>query len=246
MLTAFTMALLIVLSLAGSSGATHSSSLPQIMMPPTVTRPNFGIHSGAIGAPAPISTCASKCIISAVATSDCLIQSNIPCMCTDTNFQAKFTSCLETCHPAEMRAALSLFAAQCVNVPTAVVAEATGTAPLLPTESPGTILPSAPVNTPNHQPPLFSSHRNPFVSKILTPSSSTPSFRPSFTIANSASVATVAAPTESEVFLPQTSNADIPSPTSTTSKVNVAHTNGISVSLLAFGVTALAALALRL
>ncbi|KAJ7278438.1 hypothetical protein C8J57DRAFT_1306954 [Mycena rebaudengoi] len=73
--------------------------------------------TGGASAPAGLSPCASGCVAAAASQSSCRIPSNLPCICTDTDFEAKITSCLDgECHASEIGAALNLLGSQCVAV----------------------------------------------------------------------------------------------------------------------------------
>ncbi|KAJ6526176.1 hypothetical protein DFH09DRAFT_1188066, partial [Mycena vulgaris] len=70
-----------------------------------------------------LSPCATTCITGAAANSACLITTNMTCMCTDTDFQGQFNTCLlGQCLASEMQVALGLLGSECATASRSVAA----------------------------------------------------------------------------------------------------------------------------
>ncbi|KAJ6572540.1 hypothetical protein DFH09DRAFT_1153104 [Mycena vulgaris] len=104
--------------------------------------------------PSALSPCTTTCITGAAANSACLITTNMTCICTDTDFQGQFNTCLlGQCLASEMQVALGLLGSECATASRSAAA-ASPTRENLPSTSistgpsPSTSLPGAASPTP--------------------------------------------------------------------------------------------------
>ncbi|KAJ7080706.1 hypothetical protein C8R44DRAFT_992410 [Mycena epipterygia] len=83
-----------------------------------------------------LTSCALTCITEAAKNSSCLTPTNVTCVCTDPNFQAKAATCLQgECKAADSEGALALQKQQCGAASLSATAVPTATAPFLPSNS---------------------------------------------------------------------------------------------------------------
>ncbi|KAJ7278449.1 hypothetical protein C8J57DRAFT_1503337 [Mycena rebaudengoi] len=158
-----------------------------------------------------LSPCASGCITTAASQSSCRIPSNLPCICTDTDFEAKITSCLDGgCHASEIRAALRPVPKHSLTTPESL-------------SSSSSFVAATKVGSPTRS------------DAFLSPTSTADTSPSPSAITSSVPPTIVASLTTSEAVLPKNS-ADGIFPAA-----SAAETNGIDARICGLGLTALAA-----